>query len=152
MGVLSSSIWVLHQGLIFLAAMEWKKTLTNLFCFKRAHYKVLTFFMFPFMAYGNLAMSPKRLESELTNVTRWHFCSLPVFHIKHSFIYIVLSEFFPLFVCFNKLWQLATIHAHDNACDRDVNTLRQDDVTWCYFLKGKQVELSLSCLLSPQKT
>ena len=24
MGVLSSSIWVLHQGLIFLAAMEWK--------------------------------------------------------------------------------------------------------------------------------
>ena len=129
-----------------------KKTLTNLFCFKRAHYKVLIFFMFSFMAYGNLAMSPKRLESELTNVTRWHFCSLPIFHIEHSFIYFVLSEFFPLFVCFNKLWQLATIHAHDNTRDRDVNTLRQDDVTWCYFLKGKQVELSLSCLLSPQKT
>ena len=76
----------------------------------------------------------------------------PVFHIEHSFIYFLLSEFFPLFVCFDKLWQLAKIHAHDNTCDRNVNTLRQNDVTWCYFLQGKQVELSLSCLLSPQKT
>ena len=124
-----------------------KKTLTNLFCFKRAHYKVLIFFMFSFMAYGNLAMSLKRLE--------WaHKCHkmAPVFHIEHSFIYFLLSEFFPLFVCFDKLWQLATIHAHDNTRDRDVNTLRQNDVTWCYFLQGKQVELLLSCSLSPQKT
>ena len=129
-----------------------KKTLTNLFCFKHAHYKVLIFFMFSFMAYGNLAKSLKRLESELTNVTRWHFCSLPIFHIEHSFIYFLSSEFFPLFVCFDKLWQLATIYAHDNTRDRDVNTLRQNDVTWCYFLQGKQVDLLLSCSLSPQKT
>ena len=45
MGVLSSSIWVLYQGLIFLAAMEWKN-ITNLFCFKHAHYKVFIFLGF----------------------------------------------------------------------------------------------------------
>ena len=81
-GLLSSSIWVLHQGLIFLAAMEWKNILRNLFCFKHVHYKVLIFFKFSFMAYGNLATSPKRLESELTNVTRWHpffILSIPLF-------------------------------------------------------------------------
>ena len=33
------------------------------------------------MAYGNFATSPKRLESELTNITRRDFCSLPVFRI-----------------------------------------------------------------------
>ena len=151
MGILSSSIWVLYHALIFLAAMEWKN-ITNLFCFKHAHYKVFIFFRFSFMANRNLAMSPKRLESELTNITRRHFCSLPVFHIEHSFISFLLSEFFPLFVCFDILWQLATRHAHDNTRDRDANTSRQNDVTWCYFLQGKQVELSLSCSLLPQKT
>ena len=108
MGVLSSSIWVLHQGLIFLAAMEWKKTLTNLFCFKRAHYKVLIFFMFPFMAYGNLAMSPKRLESELTNVTRWHLffiLSIPLFTFSC-----------PNFSVICLFWQ--TLTAHDDTRTR----------------------------------
>ena len=38
-GVLTSSIWVLYQGRIFLAAME-RKNITDLFCFERAHYKV----------------------------------------------------------------------------------------------------------------
>ena len=63
-----------------------KKTLTNLFCFKHAHYKVLIFFMFSFMAYGNLAMSLKCLESELTNVTRWHpffILSIPLFTFSY---------------------------------------------------------------------
>ena len=70
-----------------------------------------------------------------------------------AFLYLLsLVRIFLLFVCFDKLWQLTMIHAHDNTCDRDVNTLRQNDVTWCYFLQGKQVELSLSCSLSPQKT
>ena len=31
------------------------------------------------MAYANLAMSPKHLETELTNITRRHFCSYPFF-------------------------------------------------------------------------
>ena len=39
-GVLSSSIWVLYHGRIFLAATE-RENITYLFCFERAHYKVL---------------------------------------------------------------------------------------------------------------
>ena len=38
-GVLSSSIWVLYQGRIFLAATE-RKNITDLFCFEHAQYKV----------------------------------------------------------------------------------------------------------------
>jgi len=132
-GVLSSSIWVLYQGQIFLAATEWKN-ITDLFCFELTHYKVFVFFMFSFRAYGNLATSPKRLESELTNITRRHFCSLPIFYIEHSFIYFIYTfpypNFFPLFVCFDILWQLMMIHAHDNTRDRNANTSCQNDVTW----------------------
>ena len=85
-----------------------KKTLTNLFCFKRAHYKVLIFFMFSFMAYGNLAMSPKRLESELTNVTRWHLffiLSIPLFTFSC-----------PNFSVICLFWQ--TLTAHDDTRTR----------------------------------
>ena len=49
------------------------------------------------MGYANLTTSPKRLETELTKITRRHFCSLPIFCIEHSFnysIYLLLSEFF----------------------------------------------------------
>jgi len=44
-GVLTSSIWVLYQGRIFLAAMQ-RKYITDLFCFERAHYKVFIFYAF----------------------------------------------------------------------------------------------------------
>ena len=54
--------------------------------------------------------------------------------------------------CFDILWLLATTHARDNTCDRDANSSRQNDVTWCDFLQGKQVELPLSRSLLPQKT
>ena len=68
-GVLSSSIWVLYQGRIFLAATDRKNiTLHSFFIY-----------YFSFMAYANLATSLKRLETELTNITRRHFCSLPFF-------------------------------------------------------------------------
>ena len=110
----------------------------------------LRFFLF--MAYANLATSPKRLETELPNITERHFCSLPVFCIEHSFAYFLLSEFFPLFVCFDILWQLATTHERDNTRDRDANSSRQNDFTWCDFLQGKQVKLLLSRSLLPQKT
>ena len=110
------------------------------------------FFTFFFMAYANLATSPKRLETELPNITERHFCSLPVFCIEHSFTYFLLSEFFPLFVCFDILWQLATTHERDNTRNRDANSSRQNDFTWCDFLLGKQVELLLSRSLLPQKT
>ena len=83
-GVLSSSFCIIYQGRIFLVAMEWEY-ITNLFCFGHTHYKV--FFCY-FLAYANLATilmylnstdeGPKCLETELTNITRRHFCSLSV--------------------------------------------------------------------------
>ena len=64
------------------------------------------------MAYANLATSPKCLETELTNITRRHFCSLPVF--LYWTCLCLLSLFgFPLSVCFDILWQLATTHARN---------------------------------------
>ena len=81
-------------------------------CFERAHYKVFCFVLFSFMAYANLATSPKGLETELTNITR-HFCSLPVFCIEHSFMYFLLSEFFSVICLF---WH--TLTARDDTHTR----------------------------------
>ena len=148
-GDLSSFIRALYQGWIFLAATEQKRYRLVLLW---AHaLKSFYFFMFCFMAYANLAtiltylnstyegLGPKHLETELTNITRRHFCSLPVFCIEHFFIhftYFLSSEFFfPLFVCFNILWRLATIHALDDTLDRDANCSRQNDVTWWIFCR-----------------
>ena len=74
-----------------------------------------------------------------------------------TFFYLIyllslMGIFFPLFVCFDILWQLATTHARDNTRDRDANSSRKNDVTWCDFLQGKHVSLSLSRSLLPQKT
>ena len=91
-----------------------------------------------------------RLNSQISqNGTFVHY---PFFCIEHSFVYFLLSEFFPLFVCFDILWQLATTHERDNTRNRDANSSRQNDFTWCDFLLGKQVELLLSRSLLPQKT
>ena len=90
-----------------------------------------------------------RLNSQISqNGTFVHY---PFFCIEHSFVYFLLSEFFPLFVCFDILWQLATTHERDNTRDRDANSSRQNDFTWCDFLQGKHVKLLLSRSLLPQK-
>ena len=70
-----------------------KKTFPICFVLSELTTKFFEFFVFSFMAYGNLATSPTRLETELTNITRRHFCSLPVVCIEHSFIYFLLSIF-----------------------------------------------------------
>ena len=98
--------------------------------------------MFSFTAYANLATSPKCLKFELTNITRRHFCSLPVFCIKHSFVYFLLSDFFPLSVCFDILWQLATTHARDNTRDRDANSSRLFDAIFCRGNKSSSRSLA----------
>ena len=55
-------------------------------------------------------------------------------------------NFFPLFVCFDILWQLATTHERDNTRDRDANSSRQNDFTWCgFFCRGNK---SSSCSLA----
>ena len=91
-----------------------KKTLPTCFVLSARTTKFL-FFMFSFMVHASLATiltnlnstdegpGPKRLETEHTNITRRHFCSLPFFCIEHSFIYFIyflLSEFFPLIYLF----------------------------------------------------
>ena len=94
---------------------------------------------------------PKRLQTELTNITRQHFCSLPFFVLNIPLFTFSCRNFCTLFVSFDILWQLATTHPRDNTRDRDANSSRQNDVTWDDFLQGKQVKLSLSLIL-PQKT
>ena len=75
----------------FPAATE-QKHIADLFCFERAHCKVLYFFMFSFMA----------LETKLTNITTRQFCSFPFFelnipsYISLSLIGIFLPYFFVL--------------------------------------------------------
>ena len=112
--------------------------ITDLFFFWACALQNSYFFMFSLTAYANLATNPKRLETKLANITRRHFCSLPLFCIEHFFICFLFSEFFPLICLF---WH--TLTARDNTRDRDANSSRQNDVTWCDFLQGKQVELSL---------
>ena len=123
-GVSCSSIGVLYQ-------VSWQPRSEKhyrLFCFERAHY----------------------------NVHKYHKTALLfINHFLYStFLYLLslFGIFSTLFVCFDILWQLATTHARDNTRDRDANSSRQNDVTWCDFLQGKQVELSLSRSLMQQKT
>ena len=94
------------------------------------------FFMFSFMACANLATSPKRLETKLANITRCHFCSFFVLNIP--LFTFSFPNSFPLFVCFDILWQLATTHARDNTRDRDANSSSQNGVTWWDFLQGNK--------------
>ena len=88
-----------------------KKTFPT--CFVLSARTTKFFFTFSFMAHANLATSPKRLETELTNITRRHFCSLPVFCIEHSFTYFFLSEVFPVICLF---WH--TLTARDDTPTR----------------------------------
>ena len=101
-----------------------EKTFPICFVLSELTTKFFEFFVFSFMAYGNLATSPTRLETELTNITRRHFCSLPVVCIEHSFIYFLLSIFLSVICLFRH-----TLTARDNTRDRDANSSRQNDVT-----------------------
>ena len=82
-----------------------------------------------------------RLNSQ--NMARRHFFSLPFFCIEHSLLFTLFSFSYLNFVSVICLfWH--TLTARDDTRDRDANSSRQNDVTWCDFLQGKQVELSLS--------
>ena len=81
------------------------------------------------MAHANLSTSPKRLETELTNITRWHFCLLPIFCIEHSliyYIYFLLSEFFSAICLF---WHTLT------ACDD--TRMQQHTLQGCKYFASK---------------
>ena len=91
-----------------------------------------------------------RLNSQmLQDGTFFHH---PIFVLKIPLFAFSYRIFFLLFVCFDILWQLATTHARDNKRHRDAKSSRQNGVTWCEFLQGKQVKLSPSRSLLPHKT
>ena len=99
------------------------------------------------MAYANIATNPKRLETELTNITRQHFCSLRFLCIEHSYIYFIyflfISEIFPLFVCFDILWENATTHATETQIVRA--KMRSLDAIFCRGNKSSSRSLSRFC-------
>ena len=98
------------------------------------------------MAYANIATNPK-METELTNITRQHFCSLHFLCIEQSFIYFIyflfISEFFPLFVCFDILWENATTHATGTQIVRA--KMRSLDAIFCRGNKSSSRSLSRFC-------
>ena len=153
-GVLSSSIWVLYQGRIFLAATD-RKNITDLFCFERAHFIVFLYIIFLSWHMQTLqqAWNVWRLNSQISQdgtFVHYRFLYWTFFYL--IYLLSLIGIFFLLFVCFDILWQVATTHARDNTRDRDANSSRKNDVTWCDFLQGKHVSLSLSRSLLPQKT
>ena len=82
-----------------------------------------------------------RLNSQ--NMARRHFFSLPFFCIEHFLLFTLFSFSYLNFVSVICLfWR--TLTARDDTRDRDANSSRQNDVTWCDFLQGKQVALSRS--------
>ena len=147
---------------VFLCTRSFFKEKTSPTCFVlSARTAKLLFFIFSFMVHASLATilmylnstdegpGPKRLEIEHTNITRRHFCSLSFFYIEHSFIYFFLSQFFPLFICFDILWRLVTTHATGTQIVR---------AKWRHLMRffagetSRALALSLSRSLFPQKT
>ena len=154
-GDLSSFIRALYQGRIFLTATEQKRYRLVLLW---AHaLQSFYFFMFCFMAYANLAtiltylnstyegLGPKHLETELTNITRRHFCSLPVFCIEHFFIYFTYflsSEFFSRYLFVLIYLDGSRRHTHATTHSTRTQIVRAKMTSLDGFFAGKQVELT----------
>ena len=70
----------------------------------------------------------ERFEFDATNLNL-------IWQLWATVVYFVLSEF----VCFDRLWQLATTHACDNTRVREARNSRQNDVTWFdFFYRGNK--------------
>ena len=131
-----------------------EKNITDLFCFKRAHYKVFIFYVFfhgvcklaTILTYLNSTdegPSPKHLETEFTNMARQHFCSLPSFCIEHSLLFTFSYRNFVFVIHLS--WHILT--ARDDARDRDANSSRQMtslDAIFCRGNKSSSRSLALS--------
>ena len=76
---------------------------------------------------------------------------ITIFCIEHSLLFTLFSFSYLNFVSVICLfWH--TLTARDDTRDRDANSSRQNCVSWCDCLQGKQVALLLSRSLLPQKT
>ena len=140
----------------FLAAME-RKNITDLFCFERAHYKV-----FIFCAFFHGACKPATILTYLKPETSgdwtqkiWQdgtFFLYPFFVLNIPFYLLYFLSLiwilFPLFVCFDTLWQLATTHATGTQIVRAKMTSL--DAISCRGNKSSSRSLALSLAFAAQ--
>ena len=135
-----------------------KKTLPTCFVLSARTTKLL-FFTFSFIVHASLTTiltylnstdegpGPKRLETELTDMARRHFCSLPFFYIEHSLLFTLFTFSYRNFVFIIYLfWH--TLTARDDARDRDANSSRQMtslDAIFCRGDKSSSRSLTRCC-------
>ena len=110
-----------------------------------------------FMAYANLAMSPKRLETELTNITK-KGTSVPYpFFVLNILLFTLFTfsyrNFFSLYLFVLTYFDSSRRHTHATTHAIGTQIVRAKMMSPdAIFLQGKQVVLSLSRSLFPQKT
>ena len=159
-GDLSSFIRALYQGWIFLAATEQKRyRLVVLWArFERAlsalWARTTKFFFFFYVFFHGVCKHCNdsyvlelhwwraRPETSGDWTHKYHQTALLFItrFLYWTFLYLLyllslIGIFFPLFVCFNIPWRLATTHARDDTLDTDANCSRQNDVTWWIFCR-----------------
>ena len=120
--VLSSSIWVLNQGWIFLGPTDWKN-ITDLFVLSVHTSKFLFFYVF-FHGACKPFNKPKKSGDWTHKYHKMALLFITHFLYWTFFYYFTLFtfsywNFFLLFVCFEIRWQLVTTHACNNTSDRD---------------------------------
>ena len=146
--VLSSSIWVLYQGWIFLGPTDWKN-ITDLFCFKRAHFKVFVFLCFLSWRMQTFQRAQKvwRLNSQISQDGTFVYYPFFVLNILLFTLFTFsYRNFCLLFVCFDIRWQLVTTHACNNTPDRDAILRAKMTSLDAIFRRGnKSSSSSLAC-------
>ena len=155
--VLPSFIWVLYQGWIFLGPTEWKN-ITDLFCFKRVHFKVFVFLCFLSWRMQTFQRAQKvwRLNSQISQDGTFVYYPFFVLNILlftlFTFSYL---NFFLLFVCFDIRWQLETTHACNNTPDRDAilrAKMTSLDAIFCRGNKSSSSSLARFCRRKHKKS
>ena len=147
LAVLSSAIWVLYQGRIFLRLVATgRKNITDLF--ECTQYKVsIFFFMFSFVVYANLATSLKRLETELKNIKTallfitWFLCWIFLYFlsfIKTFFHYLLVLTYFD-----SSRWQYTHETTHATGMQIVCNKMTSLDMIFCRGNKSSSRSLAL---------
>ena len=118
--VLSSSIWVLYQGWIFLGPTDWKN-ITDLFVLSARTSKFLFFYVF-FHGACKPFNEPKK-SGEISQISQDSTFVYYPFFVLNILLFTLFTfsylNFFLLFVCFDIRWQLETTHACNTTPDRD---------------------------------
>ena len=78
---------------------------------------------------------PETSGTELRNITRQQFCSLPFLVLNIRCLLYLLSPI-GIFSVICLFWH--TLTARDDTRDKDANSSHQNDVTWCNFCRGNK--------------